>query len=253
MIELPEAHTIAGQLNITLSGKRAAGIIPQHTPHKLAWYYGEPSKYSALLAGKTVEEARSYGGLVEIKAGNVNILFGDGVNVRFHARGETRPARHQLLIEFEDGSALSAVIQMYGGVGCFIEGELENSYYKAAQEKPSPLSGAFDEVYFERMLSAQEVQKLSLKGLLATEQRIPGLGNGVLQDILFNAGMHPKKKVTTVADGDKGALFRAIKDTLAAMASAGGRDRNLISSAARGYKTILSRNSVNKPVRYAAL
>jgi hypothetical protein len=35
----------------------------------------------------------------------------------------------------------------------------------------------------------QEVKKLSLKALLATEQRIPGLGNGVLQDILFKARM----------------------------------------------------------------
>lgn|GEM_PF-2077218 len=30
------------------------------------------------------------------------------------------------------------------------------------------------------------------KAFLATEQRIPGLGNGVLQDILWTARIHPK-------------------------------------------------------------
>ena len=83
---------------------------------------------------------------------------------------------------------------MFGGLGAFPEGKLDNTYYKAAKEKTSPFSSAFDKAYFDRIISAEDVQKLSLKALLATEQRIPGLGNGILQDILFNVKMHPKKK-----------------------------------------------------------
>jgi len=63
------------------------------------------------------------------------------------------------------------------------------------------------EPIFEGMVSSQEVQKLSLKALLATEQRIPDFGNGVLQDILFSAKMHPKKKVGTLSEKDKEVLF----------------------------------------------
>ena len=40
------------------------------------------------------------------------------------------------------------------------------------------------------------MQKLSLKAALATEQRIPGLGNGVLQDILWNARLSPNARST---------------------------------------------------------
>jgi len=248
MIELPEAVSIAGQINETIYGKRISGVVAGHTPHKLAWYYGDREKYSQLLLGRTIGKATSFGGLVEIKVGNANILFGEGVGIRFHDRNEQRPAKHQLLIEFEDQSAISASVQMYGGMVSFVEGELDNPYYKVAREKPSPLSPEFDQVYFEGIICPQAVQKLSLKALLATEQRIPGLGNGVLQDILFSARMHPKKKVGTLSEKDKEVLFSSVKDTLAAMASQGGRDTEFdLFGRSGGYKTVLSKNTVNRP------
>jgi len=248
MIELPEAVHIADQLNDTVFGKHIAGIIAVHTPHKLAWYYGEPLTYSDLLIGRTIGKARPFGSMVETKAENTNILFGEGVNVRFHDKGDPRPAKHQLLLEFEDRSALSFSIQMYGGVGAFPEGELDNIYYRVAKEKPFPLTPAFDKDYFYGIVSGPEVQKLSMKALLATEQRIPGLGNGILQDILFNARMHPKKKVNSLSDEDKEVLFNAVKTTISMMASKGGRDTELgLFGHHGGYKTMLCKNAVNKP------
>ncbi|MFC1970559.1 endonuclease VIII [Chloroflexota bacterium] len=248
MIELPEAVNISGQLNDTVFRRRIAGVIAGHTPHKLAWYYGEPSTYFDLLAGKTFEKASPFGSMVEIKVENANILFGEGVNIRFHNTGEPRPAKHQLLIELDDRSALSLSVQMYGGIGAFTESELDNIYYRVAKEKPSPLTPAFDRTYFDGIISGPEVQKLSLKGLLATEQRIPGLGNGILQDILFNAKMHPKKTVNSLSDGDKEGLFNSVKITIPMMVSKGGRDTELDLFGKPGnYKTMLCKNTVNKP------
>jgi formamidopyrimidine-DNA glycosylase len=248
MMELPEALTIAGQINKTISGKRISGITVSHTPHKLAWYYGDRQKYRELLVGKTIGGAEAHGGLVEIAAGNANILFGEGVGIRFHGPHEPRPARHQLLIEFGDHSALSASVQMYGGLGSFPAGELDNPYYRVAKDKPSPISRTFTKVYFDRIISAPEVKKLSLKALLATEQRIPGLGNGVLQDILFKAGMHPKKKVRTLSEKDIKILFDSLKATLSAMAAQRGRDTESdLFGNPGGYKTVLCKNTVNKP------
>ncbi|HEY4712469.1 MAG TPA: endonuclease VIII [Dehalococcoidia bacterium] len=248
MIELPEALNIAGQINNALYGKRIASVIVAQTPHKLAWYYGEPQKYSDLLVGRTIGKANACGGMVEIKAENANILLGEGAGIRFHGKNEPRPAKHQLLIEFDDHSAISVSIQMYGGIGSFLEGELDNLYYRVAKEKPSPFSPAFDKAYFGHIISSQEVQKLSLKALLATDQRIPGLGNGVLQDILFNAKMHPKKKVITLSEKDKEVLFGSVKSTLSAMAAQGGRDTESdLFGHPGGYKTILCKNTVDKP------
>ena len=111
------------------------------------------------------------------------MVFSDGTNLRFHELGTQRPKKHQMLIEFSDGTALSGTVQMYGGLWCFKEGTFENEYRKAAMEKPSPLTSAFSATYFHALLAIEDAQKLSAKAFLATEQRIPGFGNGVLQDV----------------------------------------------------------------------
>ncbi len=248
MIEFPEAFVLAEQLNDTIYGKRITNVVTGYSPHKFAWFYGDPENYHNLLTDKTIGKATGYGGLVEIKAEEMVILFGDGVGLRFQSENEKYPAKHQLLLEFNDSSALSASVQMYGGLWCFKEGDFDNPYYKVAKEKPSPLSNEFNQEYFKQLINSPAVQKLSAKALLATEQRIPGLGNGVLQDILNNAKVHPKQKISTLSDPDKDNLYYAIKSTLAEMIALGGRDteRDLFGCLG-GYQTKLSKKTVNKP------
>lgn len=68
-------------------------------------------------------------------------------------------------------------------------------------------------------------QTISLKAFLATEQRIPGLGNGLLQDILFHAKMHPKRKINTLSTEDKERLFKSVKEKISEMTEKGGRKK----------------------------
>lgn len=248
MIEIPESINLAQQINEHISGKRITNVTAAYSPHKFAWYHGDPQNYHQLLSDKVIDKACGVGGKLEIKAENAVIMFADGVNLRYHAENEKHPQKHQILIEFEDSSAISASVQMYGGLWCFKEGSFDNPYYLVAKEKPSPLWDKFDCAYFDGIVSAQGNENLSAKALLATEQRIPGLGNGVLQDILFNAGIHPKKKVKTFTDQDKENIYNSIKSTLAEMTFQGGRDteRDLFGCFG-GYKTKLSKNTLDKP------
>lgn len=246
MIELPEAAVLAGQLKETIGGKIIKSVTAAHHPHKFAWYFGDPQQYEALLKGQEIGGAVSWGGHVELAAGNMRITFSDGVNLRYFNKGAKCPDRHQLVLEFADGSFLVGSVQMYGGLLAFPEGENDNKYYLAAREKPSPLSDAFTADHFSALFG-EETAKLSLKAFLATEQRIPGVGNGVLQDILFKAGLHPKKKVDTLTGADKERLFRCVKDTLSEMTTAGGRDTETdLFGNPGGYITLLSKNTVNK-------
>lgn len=247
MIELPEAASIAQQLNEALGGKSIINVTAAQSPHKFAWYFGDPQKYHELLYGKVVSKAVNYGGLIEIEAENIRILLGDGVNLRYLAEGEKHPPKHQLHIEFNDGSSLFGSVQMYGGLWAFEDGCNENPYYHVAKKKPHPLSENFSRDYFEQIVSSAP-ENTSLKALLATEQRVPGLGNGVLQDILFNSGLHSKKKVKTLAQPDKNSLYSSIKATIAQMTFEGGRntERDLYGCFG-GYKTILSKNTSGKP------
>lgn len=247
MIELPEASVLAQQMMETLGGKRIIQVITQRSPHKFAWFFGNPQEYNQILSDCTIENVINHAGLVEIYGGKANLVFGDGVNLRYFAYGEKIPDKHQLDLEFEDGSHLIASVQMYGGLWAFHEGENKNPYYLITKEKPSPISADFTENYFDELIGKSK-ESLSLKAFLATEQRIPGLGNGVLQDILFVAGLHPKYKIKNLMDEQKEVLYHSIRNTLEKMIAAGGRDteRDLFGNLG-GYQTILSKNTVNQP------
>jgi formamidopyrimidine-DNA glycosylase len=247
VIELPEAAVLAKQTNETVVGKKIKNVIAAQTTHKLAWYFGDPQEYKGLLTDKVISGATSYGGQVEITADKAKLLFSDGVNLRYYNRGAKLPEKHQLLLEFDDGSSLVGWVQMYGGLSAFPDGKNDNKYYLIAKQKPSPLSSDFDENYF-RSLFDEGTAKLSLKAFLATEQRIPGLGNGVLQDILFNAKMHPKMKAGTLSAADRKVLFDSIKNILSEMTAKGGRDtENDLLGKPGAYKTKLSKNTVGQP------
>jgi formamidopyrimidine-DNA glycosylase len=253
MIEIPEANTLMRQLNKTVVGKEITYAVAGASDHGFAWYSADCAVYGALLNNKTVEGAACYGGRPEILTEDMILSFNDGVNIRYIEMGAKRPVKHQLLLEFADSSAIVCTVQMYGGMFCYPKcmDELktkftispEDFYYKMAKEKPSPLSDAFDEEYFASLLT-EKTKKLSAKAFLATEQRIPGLGNGVLQDILWKAGIHPKRKMDTLSDSELEELYKIVKSLLAEMTEKGGRDTEKdLFGRTGGYITVMSKKN----------
>lgn len=248
MLEIPECRVLAEQLTHAVTGRVIRSVTAGASPHKFAWFFGDPAAYNERLAGRQIGGAAAFGGYVELYAGEMRVAFHDGVHLRFLDAGDKRPAKHQLLIEWEDGACLVAGVQMYGGLGAFADGENDNPYYLVAKQKPSPLSERFDEAYFEDLLRAAPLPKLSAKAFLATEQRIPGLGNGVLQDILWNAKIHPKTKMSALSDAQLAAMFQSVKRTLAEMTARGGRDTERDLFGCRGgYRSVLSKDTLDGP------
>ncbi len=247
MLELPESTTLARQLNEAVKGKVIKYVEANKSPHKFAWYSTDPERYDELLAGKTIGTSCARGGMVETQAQDMRILIGDGVTPRYYEDAKNAPAKHQLYIEFTDGSALAATVQMYGGIWAFPEGQNDNPYYLVACEKPSPLSEAFTYEYF-RSLYTEALANKSAKAFLATEQRIPGFGNGVLQDVLYLAGIHPKRKMHTLSEDDLKNLYQTLRSTLDEMSAKGGRDteKDLHGKPGR-YLTYLSKNTYLSP------
>lgn len=244
MLELPEAQVIAHQLNETICGKVIHSVIAAASPHKFAWYYGEPAVYNALLRHRRIGTSHAYGGRVEIEAEGAILHFGDGATLRYYAPDVPVPEKHQLLVRFADGAALVVTVAMYGGIEACMAGALDdNFYYRAAKEAISPFTDAFDYAYFQSLFDEKSL-KMSAKAFLATEQRIPGLGNGVLQDILLHAHVHPKRKMHTLSEAALRGLFYSLKSTLAQMMAEGGRDteRDLFGNTG-GYRTKLSKNN----------
>jgi len=246
MIELPETHVLTRQVNETLAGKIIKDAKANTHPHSFAWYSGDYTAYGAMLAGQKVSQAStefgSCGTSVEIQC--EDMLLSISTPIKYHKPGEKLPKSHQLLLEFDDGSHMSCTVQMWGSMLC-----VPFSDKPEPPETPCPFTDAFDENYFDGLIN-KESHTLSAKALLATEQRVPGLGNGVLQDILFNARIHPKRKLASFSEVDRERLFHSIKSTLKDMRDQGGRDteRDLFNQNG-GYATILSKNTLIFPCR----
>ncbi len=247
MLEIPESVTLARQLEQTVVGKTIKSVIAAQSPHGFAFYFGDPQEYAPLLCGRKVGYAVARAGQVELDTDGVKLVFGDGVNMRYLMPDEPRPKKHQLLLEFNDQSVLVCTIQMYGTMLAFRNGENQNPYYLVTMEKPSPLTDQFDKAYFDQLVESTK-PTLSIKAVLATEQRIPGLGNGVLQDILFCAGVNPKTKLDKLDSTALDRLFVSIRGTLAEMSQKGGRDteKDLFGKYG-GYQTILSKKTLKDP------
>jgi formamidopyrimidine-DNA glycosylase len=260
MLEIPEAATISRQITETFKGFTVIAVEAAHTPHGFAFYNHSPQEYSELLEGKTLEGACATGGQVDIGIGDMHLVFNDGVNARLHKAGELMPKRYQFYIEFADAvdaseadvnkteaNGIVCTVQMYGGFNLYPNGVTDNKYYNIARDLPSPLSNAFDKEYFDGIISRAD-PKLSAKALLATEQRIPGLGNGVLQDILFSARVNPQKKLRDMAQPQIDALYSSVKAVLSEMVAGGGRDteKDLFGNPG-GYRTILSAKTKDSP------
>lgn len=250
MIELPESLTIARQLNETIRGKKILEVEAAHTPHAFAWYSGEPSFYSEAMEGKEFGAAVGLGSMVEVTLGNYSFVVGDGTNIRYFEANKKLPVKYQMRITLEDGSHIICTIQMYGAMFLVEPEHFDNFYYRISKEKPQPNTEDFTYGYFKSLF--EEVSgNLSVKGFLATEQRIPGLGNGVLQDILLEAGLHPKRKIGSITEAQRKRLFDAVTETLEKMTTAGGRDTEKTLFGNYGdYRTLLSKRTMGKPCPY---
>ena len=250
MLEIPESLNIAGQLNKTVKGKRIAEAEAGHTRHGFVWYEGEPAEYGPKMEGKILGEAHGIGSMVEIEIEDYSLILGDGANLRYYPEGSRVPDKYQLRISFEDGSFLICTVQMYAGIFLVRPREYNNSYYLVAKEKPMPCTEEFDYEYFT-YLREEAAGTLSVKAFLATQQRIPGLGNGVLQDILLEAGMHPKRKINTLREADWKKVYESVTGILQQMIDGGGRDteKNLFGEPGR-YRTRLSKKTYGGPCPY---
>jgi formamidopyrimidine-DNA glycosylase len=88
----------------------------------------------------------------------------------------------------------------------------------------------------------------AVKYLLLLQEEIAGIGNGYLQDILFRAGLHPKKKVGALGAEERAALYAAIVETMGQAVELGGRDSetDLYGHPGR-YRAILSKETLGTP------
>ncbi len=154
MFELPEYLTLAGQMNETLTGKTVRKGSLGNSPHKFVWYNRSHAEFEGLTQGKTVGEARVKGRwlFLPFEPGYVLVLGECGGKVLYHPGGSPLPQKYHLLIEFSDGSALSAFTQMWGAMELYAAGEEQERQYIKGM-RPTPVDPAFTQEYLDALVA----------------------------------------------------------------------------------------------------
>jgi len=181
---------------------------------------------------------------VEITCDDKFILI--STPIRYHAPGAKLPPKHQLCLKLDDGAHLTCTVQMWGAMLVCEKNASDLPKDFQAKEVPDLYSDAFDYAYFKSL--AEGKMNLSAKAFLATEQRIPGLGNGVVQDILYNCRIHPRQRLDALSTDEIKSMFDSLKRTLQEMRMQGGRDTEKdLFGRAGGYVTKLSKKTKDMP------
>jgi formamidopyrimidine-DNA glycosylase len=250
MFELPEIATLARQMAEVLPGKVVEEGRLGNREHKFVWYNRSHEEFADLVRGRTVGVASSRGKwlFVPLEPGYVLTLGELGGRLLFHAPGEALPEAYHLLLRFTDGSALSAMTQMWGAMELYAAGEeLERHYVK--DMRPTPDDDAFTPEHFEALVAeAGGGRKRTVKGLLVLDQLVPGLGNAIAQDIMFAAHLDPRHPVTELSVEQRHVLYDAIRATVRAAIAAGGRDDELdLFGRPGGYERVMDRRALGGP------
>lgn len=248
MFELPECVTLARQINDTLKGKVIKRGVLGNTPHKFVWYNRTHKEFERLIKDKKIGQTRAKAKWLFIPLlPEYVLLIGEfGGKVLYHHPGSRVPKKYHLYITFTDGSFLTATTQMWGAIELYEKGKEKNRKY-IKDMKPTPIDDEFTYEYYCNLIDSL-TEKKSVKGLLTQDQLIPGLGNAIAQDIMFEARLHPRQAVDELTKPQRKRLYTTIKRTVDEIVKKGGRydEYDLYNNRGK-YVRIMDRNRLGHP------
>jgi len=225
MFEISELSVIAAQMETSLKGKVIAQGSLGNSPHKFVWYNRSHEEFAELCQGKRIGNARLMGRWLGLDfEPGYRMIFGEmGGKIILHPKGEAIPKKYHLLLQFEDGMALTVVIGMWGALELYKQGdELSRAYIKGMAT--TPLDPGFSQDYFLDLVAGITAKgKRSVKSLLTQEQTIPGLGNAVAQDIMFRSGLNPRRNLQELGKLELERLYHSILSVVREIKDLGGR------------------------------
>lgn len=216
-VELPELTILGRQMKKEIVGKRISEVEVAN-PKCLNMPL---EQFQKTAVGKTVKSVESRGKWLFIKLSSDNVLlFNPGMGadiIHFKPRDEL-PEKYQIKFTLDDKSGFTIRVWWF----CYLHLMPENKlgeHKLTAKLGITPLDKKFTIDDFKQLLSKK---RGNIKNILLDQKNIAGIGNVYIQDILFNAKIHPKRKTPSLNDAEIEALYKSIKSVLNESIELGG-------------------------------
>ena len=218
MPELPEIYNLAAQMDKELRGHKIAAVeVRQEKCLNIP-----EAEFRQLVEGKTVGSVTWRGKWLFTALDPQTMLLislGMGGELLLHQPGEPLPDKYQLRFDFADDARVSVHFWWFGYAHAVKADDLK-SHGMTMDLGLCPLRG--EEFTYEHFAKLLAGRKGGIKAFLMDQKNVAGIGNVYIQDILFRAGLHPRRKIDTIGEADRRRLFDSIRENLRAAADLGG-------------------------------
>lgn len=213
MPELPEVETIRRSLEPLVKDKTITGIDVYFGG---VIKYPGPAEFCRLLQGKVITGIARRGKYLLFALSNDYTLV---IHLRMTGRitagntGAEPYGKHtHVVFGLSGGWELLFTDQRKFGMLYLVKSGDWSRIRGLRDLGPEPLEEGFTLVCFGEMA---EKMKGRLKSFLLNQNRIAGIGNIYADEILFEAGLHPERRLESLNRDEVGELYRAIRKKLA--------------------------------------
>lgn len=230
MPELPEVETVRRGLESLVVGKtiekatvNLARII--RTPDDVA-------HFKLMLEGLTIDEVARRGKYLLIGIGPYTLVSHLRMEGRYGLYQSDEPVEKHthVIFHFTDGTELRYKdVRQFGTMDILPRGEF-SSLPGLALLGPEPLADSFTVAVLREQAHKRRSGKL--KALLLDQTFVAGLGNIYVDEVLFQAGLHPEASITELTEEQIERLHGSIVGVLSKSVALGGSS---IKSYVNGY------------------
>lgn len=216
-MELPELTVVSRQMAKETTGKRIREVEVAN-PKCLNMPL---QRFRKTVVGKTIRAVESKGKWLLIKLGSDHTLLfnpGMGADVIHFKPNQKLPEKYQIKFALNDGTGFTIRVWWFCYLHLMEAGKLEK-HKLVGKLGIHPLDERFTLDHFKQMLGKK---RGNIKTFLLDQKNVAGIGNVYIQDMLFNAKIHPKRAIPSLSDSEIKALYASIKLVLNASIKLGG-------------------------------
>src|SRR5690606_5036103 len=202
MPELPEVETLRKYLEQTSLHQKITGFTAVDPERQLTKPLDE---FREALLGRTMEQTTRIGKHLLVKLDNGLVLslhFGMTGNLHYYRIPEDAPRFERAVFYFDSGFRLAfADSRKFGRLGLW---ESETVYLKAKKLGPDAL-----EISEETLKGKLQNHNVAIKTALLDQQILAGIGNWLVDEILFQARINPEKPAASLSEKEFKQLHKA--------------------------------------------
>lgn len=217
MPELPELTVLSSQMGKEITGKQVHKI-EVHQPKCLNI---PPEVFVETAVGRNIGQIYSRGKWLFLRLEPDHLLLinlGMGANLLYFAPSGRLPEKFQFKLTFTDYSGFTIRFSWFGHIHLLHRKDL-SQHKLTANLGVVPLDEEFTKEFLRKLLVKRRGR---IKPLLLNQKNIAGIGNVYIQDILFNARIHPNRVASTLSNEEIGKLYDAIRIVLSSSIEKGG-------------------------------